>query len=469
MLRKTKIIATLGPASHSPEMLRDLLKAGVNVFRLNMSHAPRDWCRTVSRDAREAAAELGVNLALLMDLKGPTIRTGDVPVSYQLKEGDKVEFLLSGTRPTLPIHTTVNYPDIWQDLKVGDTVLVDNGVLEMRALELSPERIVCEVLNEGDLGSRRHINLPGVKVNLPPLGTQDYGDLDLAAELQVELVAMSFVRDASHIVLLREEMAKRRLSSQIVAKFEDQQALANRAEIIDATDAVMVARGDLGIEVPYEELPIIQRKLVLECIQRNRRVIVATHMLESMSENPVPTRAEVTDVANAVLEQTDAIMLSGETSSGQFPLRCVQVMDRIARRMEQTVEHSAGERVVSLDYKQQVVRAAVRLADSLPKSHLLVFTRRGVMARYTAQFRPTTAAIFAFCPDPFIARGLALSRGVVGFPLEFSEGDGERAIDAGLAILRGKGLVSVGDQIVVISDVLHTQGNADGIWVRTVA
>jgi pyruvate kinase len=466
MLRKTKIIATLGPASQSPEMLKSLVSAGVNIFRLNMSHAPHDWCKQVTEAVRAEAAAQNANVAMLMDLKGPTIRTGDVPTPYELKPGDQVEFLLREATPTLPIYTTVNYPDLYKDLHVGDTVLVDNGVLEMKALSLDKERVLCQVLNEGTMGSRRHINLPGVKVNLPPLGRQDYGDLDLAAELGIEWVAMSFVRDASHLLLLRHELSKREMKSQIIAKFEDQQAVMHQTEIIDATDAVMVARGDLGIEVPYEELPIIQRSLVRECIKRNRRVIVATHMLESMGENPVPTRAEVSDVANAVLEQTDAIMLSGETSSGQFPLRCVQVMDRIAKRMEQEIEHSAGGIVEVLDDKQRVVRAAVQLADSFNHASILVFTKRGIMARYTAQFRPRAANIFAFCPDPQITRSLALARGVYSYHLPFSSGDGESAMESGLAMLRSSGHIEPGSTVIIISDVLHTAGNADGIWVR---
>jgi pyruvate kinase len=378
-----------------------------------------------------------------------------------------VEFLLREVSPSESIFTSVNYPDLHKDLKVGDTVLVDNGVLEMRALSLDKERVICEVLNEGTMGSRRHINLPGVKVNLPPLAQQDYGDLDLAAELEIEWVAMSFVRDAAHLFLLRHELERRGLqSTQIIAKFEDQQAVLHSAEIIEKADAVMVARGDLGIEVPYEELPIIQRNLVRECIRRNRRVIVATHMLESMGENPVPTRAEVSDVANAVLEQTDAIMLSGETSSGHFPLRCVQVMDRIALRMEGIIEKSAGYLVDTPDDKQLVVRAAVELADSIPNASILVFTKRGVMARYTSQFRPRSANIFAFSPDERVARSLALARGVYAYHLPFSSGDGEKAVQQGLEMLVSKGLVKSGTTVVTVSDVLHTAGNADGIWVR---
>ncbi len=466
MTRRTKIIATLGPATQTAEMIVTLVTAGVDVFRLNMSHAEHDWCREVARCVRAAAVESARTVALLMDLKGPTIRTGVVEQPLHLKPGDVVEFRLGDDAPREAFSTTVNYPGLHADLKVGDTVLVDNGVLEMKALSLSPQRVVCSVLNEGVMGSRRHINLPGVKVNLPPLGAHDFRDLDLAAELGVDFVAMSFVRDASHLHLLRAEMEARRCRAQLVAKFEDQQALKHRHEIIEATDVVMVARGDLGIEVPFEELPILQRRLVRECIHRGRRVIVATHMLESMVQNPLPTRAEVSDVANAVLEQTDAIMLSGETSSGEHPLRAVQAMDRIARRMEAEIEESAAARLPLENDKQRVVKSAVALADSFDDAALIVFTQRGIMARYASQARPVKAPIFAFCPDPLVVPTLTICRSVIPFQLSFAAGEAEATIAAATDLLRQRRLLRTGQKLVIMSDVLHPSRSIDAILVR---
>jgi pyruvate kinase len=447
-------------------MVTALVAAGVNVFRLNMSHAPHDWCREMATKVRAVAAASKTTVALLMDLKGPTIRTGDIPKAYDLKPGDTVEFRLQDQPATMPYSTTVNYPGLYADLQVGATVLVDNGVLEMKVLSLEPARVVASVLNEGTFGSRRHINLPGIKVNLPALGEHDYADLDVAREIDVEFVAMSFVRDASHIHFIREQLKARNMRADIVAKFEDQQALKHSAEIIAATDVVMVARGDLGIEAPLEELPITQRRLVRDCISQGKRVIVATHMLESMCQNPVPTRAEVTDVANAVLEQTDAIMLSGETSTGEHPLRAVEVMSRIAARMEREITHSAGELMPLTDDKHRVVRSAVQLADSFTSSCILVFTRRGKMARYTALARPLRAPVFAFCADDFICRTLNLCRSVVAFPLNFTPGDGESAISAGIALLQSRGLLTGTEKLIIISDILHQGENSDGIWVR---
>lgn len=465
-MRKTKIIATLGPATESLSMVQSLVKAGVDVFRLNMSHAGHGWCREVAARVREVAAGADRQVALLMDLKGPTIRTGDLETSFNLQPGDLVELRLQEVPATLPYSTTVNYPGLHADLSIGNTVLVDNGVMEMSVVQISPERVILSVINEGKMGSRRHINLPGVRVNLPALGRHDYADLDVARELDVEFVAMSFVRDASHIQTIREELAKRGMAAHIVAKFEDQEALRHQSEIIEATDVVMVARGDLGIEAPLEELPITQRRLVQECLRQGRRVIVATHMLESMCENPVPTRAEVTDVAHAVLEQTDAIMLSGETSTGEYPIRAVEVMARIAQRMEQEIDHSASAHFPLDNDKQRVVRSAVQLADSFPNSRILVFTQRGIMARYAALARPIKCQIFALCPDPFITRTLALCRSVTAFHLPFSPGDGVKAIDQGVALLKARGLLTGDEKLVIISDVLHRGNETDGIWVR---
>jgi pyruvate kinase len=468
MLRKTKIIATLGPATDSPEVLQELILAGANVFRLNMSHAPAEWCRSVTARVREAAMAVGRDVGVLMDLRGPTIRTGDVSLAYTLKPGDTVEFTLSDAPATLAISTTVNYPGLYADLKPDDTVLVDNGILQMRVVSTAPERVICTVLNQGVMGSRRHINLPGIKVNLPPLTDKDFDDMKLAAEIGIDFVAMSFVRDASHLHLLREELIALGCQARIVAKIEDQQAVRKLDEIIEASDVVMVARGDLGIEVHLEELPVLQRKIVSKCVTRGRSVIVATHMLESMIQNPVPTRAEVTDVANAIFEEADAIMLSGETSSGAFPVKCVEIMVKIAHRVEAASTHAENpSRFAVLDNdKQRIVKQAVSLADSLEEAVIIVFTARGVLARYAAWFRPAVAPIFAFTPSAVVARGLQLSRAVQPHVLEFNPGQPHETIASAVAYLKGHSHVVPGQTLVIISDVLQGEFTVNSILVQ---
>lgn len=470
MLRKTKIIATLGPATDAEEILTGLLRAGADVFRLNMSHASHDWCRTVAERVRRAREATGRDAGILMDLRGPTIRTGDMAEPVALKPGDTVEFLLSGSEATRPIATPVNYPGLYEDVKPGDTVLVDNGILQMRVDSTAPERILCTVLNSGMLGSRRHINLPGVRVNLPPLTDKDRHDIALAAEIGVDFVAMSFVRDASHIQLLRRELQAAGSPAAIVAKIEDQQAVHHLDGIISASDVVMVARGDLGIEVYLEELPVIQRRIVHKCVHLGRPVIVATHMLESMIVHPVPTRAEVTDVANAVFEEADAIMLSGETSSGAWPVRCVEVMDKIARRVETASAdwESLARYATPSDNKQRIVRQSVALADSIPDAAIVVFTLRGVLARYAAWFRPRKAPVFAFAPTSQVARSLLLCRAVRPFVLDFNPGDSAEAIGAATRRLLDAGLVHPGTTLVILSDVLQGEFTVDSILVQRI-
>jgi pyruvate kinase len=267
---------------------------------------------------------------VLLDTQGPAIRTGDLKTKLNLRPGDIFEFTVRGEQSEDVHSVDVNYEGLVDDISVGDTVLVDNGVIHMKVLSKDYHRIRCQVLTEGVLGSRRHINLPGVKVNLPPLTEKDLADIEVGVSVGVDYVALSFCREAADIEALRRVLGELGSQARVIAKIEDQHAVSVLDDIIEKCDAIMVARGDLGIECPMEELPIIQRRTVMKCIQTGRRVIVATHMLESMIENPLPTRAEITDVANAVFEQADAIMLSGETTVGKYPVECVQVFDRVA-------------------------------------------------------------------------------------------------------------------------------------------
>jgi pyruvate kinase len=422
------------------------------------------------RQIREIAAATGTGPAILMDLQGPAIRTGEVPATITLQTGDEVELRQPGTAATRAISTTTNYPGLAADLKIGATVLVDNGVLHFQVISKDSERIICRVLTGGQFGSRRHINLPGTRVNLPGLTENDLTAIDLAAELNVDFVAMSFVRDAAHVRDLRRLLTARQSTAQIVAKIEDQSAVENIDEIIMAADAIMVARGDLGVEVPIEELPIIQRRIVAKCVHVGRKVIVATHMLESMISAPVPTRAEMTDAANAVFEKADAIMLSGETSVGKFPVLCVEILDRIARRAELASrdEPSRADHADLRTDKQKLVRAAVALANSLDDAHLLVFTQRGVMAAHTAHLRPDSAAVFAFTPSLEVARTLHLNRAVHPFVMDFCKDDPHATIEAALAVLKNDRLIQVGDPVIIISDVLVGECTGDSVLMRRV-
>src|SRR5471032_2475208 len=382
-MRRTKIIATLGPATSSPAALTELIALGVNVFRFNMSHAPHDWVRTVAKSIREISAQLKHEVALLLDTQGPAIRTGDVKKAYDLKIGDWVSFTVRGQKGTVGITVDVNYPYLVEDIDVGKIVIVDNGLLRMRCIEKRHNELICKVLTPGPMGSRRHINLPGVEVRLPALTEKDYLDIELAFECQMDFIAMSFVRRAADIELLRKIIREKNSNIHIIAKIEDQMAVQNLEEIIAACDGLMIARGDLGIEVPYEELPIIQRRAINLCLAAIKPVIVAPHLLESMITNPAPTRAEITDIANAVFGYTDAIVLSGETTTGKYPMECVEIMDRIAARIEQgkTVATYVNP-VVPKSPLQKMNAATVYLANETESAGICVFTHSGKTARF---------------------------------------------------------------------------------------
>ena len=467
-MRKTKILCTLGPASESLEAIQSLVGKGADLLRLNMSHASHDWVRGVYGRIREAAVLAKKDVAVLMDLTGPSIRTGDVATPWQLKPGDVVELRTDESVPaTTEMSTTVNYPGITKDLKPGDPIAIDGGMVLLRATEVTAKTIRTTVINGGEMKSRRHINLPGVAVNLPPLTKKDYADLELGVELGVDFVALSFAREPAHIQHVQLLLDQRNCKARVIAKIENQQALANLDALIEASAGIMVARGDLGSECPIEDLPIIQRKIVERCSYHGRTVIVATQMLESMIENPVPTRAEVTDIFNAVVEQVDCVMLSGETSVGKYPDKCVEVLDRVISRIEKSYpsDRFASDAPLKTN-KHKTVKAAIVLANSIPGAKLMVFTLRGVMAHLLAHQRPEFAPIFAFTPKLHVSRTLLMAHGVHPFVMDFAPGNPEGTIHAALEILHTHGLVQKGNPVVILSDALYDEMNVDAILLR---
>ena len=464
--RKTKIIATLGPATDSAEMLNQLVQRGVDVFRLNMSHAPHDWVRRVVRDIRSAANTCQRFVGIMLDTQGPAIRTGELPVPLALEPGQKFTLTVRGERSEEERSVDVNYENFVNDINVGDVVLIDNGAIEMKVLAKSGNKVECEVLTEGKLGSRRHINLPGVKVSLPALTAKDILDVKLGLELEVDFIALSFVRAARDLMQLRELFPESGPRPQVIAKIEDQEAVRNLDEIVREADAVMVARGDLGIELPYEELPIVQRRIVKTCLRVGRPVIVATHMLESMIASPMPTRAEVTDVANAVFEQVDAIMLSGETTVGKFPLKCIEVFERIAGRIEQSGGANYFEQAQLTTARQKLVKSAVVMANELKAEAIMVFTRSGNMARHTAWMRPRHSQIYALCERESLAAKLALSWGVTPFVVPFDLIDPQNTIEPALSTLMKKGRLRPGSTVVVIGLIMVGEQIVDAVQMR---
>ncbi len=466
-MRKTKIVCTLGPASGSRETLRELVAAGANLFRLNMSHAAHDWVRAVVPEIRAVAEELREPVGILLDTQGPAIRTGDLPGKLELKPGDLLELRLRGAPAREAYSTEVNYDGLVDDLQEGHKVLVDNGLIHLEVVEKQADRLLCRVLTAGTLGSRRHINLPGVKVQLPALTEKDRADIALGTEMGVDLVALSFCREAADVEMLRELLRAHGSQARVVAKIEDQLAVHNLREIVEKGDIVMVARGDLGIECAMEELPIIQRRIVKLCHRLGRPVIVATQLLESMISSPMPTRAEVTDVANAAFEQADAVMLSGETAVGRYPVECVKVLDRVTRRIERSGGAGyAAEAILRTD-RERTMQAAVVLANSLERSALVVFTRRGLVANVISSRRPLRAPIFAFTDNEAVCRRIVLNWGTYPMLMPF-DADPDATLRRAAEQLRERGFVTPGDKLVIVSDLLCREDLYDSIQVRPV-
>ncbi len=446
-------------------MIGRLMLAGTNVFRLNMSHAKHEWAAGLVKKVRSQAQKHGAHIAVLFDLTGPSIRTGDVPEPITLAEGDIVEFRKVGTEPTVEKSTTVNYDGLMGDVAVGNTLVVDNGALLMRIDVVEADRILCHVTTPGTMGSRRHINLPGVRLNLPALTEKDHQDLALAVECEADYIAGSFVRDGAHVRELREAMEALEGDAQLIAKVEDQEAIKNIDAIITEADVIMIARGDLGTEVEFEELPLLQRRIVKRCHELGKRVIVATQLLESMITNPTPTRAEVTDVMNAAYEEADCLMLSGETSVGRYPERCVEALVRISTRMERSGGQGFGQSMLLRDERQKVARAAVSLADSLSDARIVVLTRRGVLANQVAMLRPKTSGFYAFTPKESVCRKLALTRGVRAVKLSFSSSIEETIQRVTQQLLKDE-LVRPGTPIVIVSDILSDHFAANSILLH---
>ena len=463
--RRTKIICTIGPATANYPMLEAMHAAGMNVARLNMSHADHEgsakiinWIKTLNRKVNHP-------VAILIDTQGPEIRTGDLAQPIKLEPGEVVSLAVRDGVDVEHTSIHVNYLDLVTSLGIGDRVSIDNGLLNFEVLEKDGTQLTCRVLDGGVLGSKRHVNLPGVRINLPAITDKDVRDIEFAMAHDVDFIALSFVRTADDINGLRELLGRKAQNIRVIAKIEDREGVANIDTIARVSDGVMVARGDLGIETNIAELPNVQRNLVKVCAIQGRRSIVATHLLESMIANPSPTRAEVTDVANAIYEGVDAIMLSGETSIGEYPVRCVEQLDAIARASEK--QHGLGFEgaLRASDDKQHLAASAVDLAEAINAAGLVVITRRGVMADLVTNCRPFTVPIYAFTNSSQTRRRLVLNRAVFSYRSSFSR-DPEKTLRTAFGILRNREQLAPDSKLVVISDVLAGL-RTDAIQIRT--
>jgi pyruvate kinase len=464
--RHTKIIATIGPATESREKLTQLINSGVDVLRLNMAHGSGDWVRDTLRNIRATSEEVKRHVAVMMDVKGPEIRTGVVREPIDLQIDDAFEFYT--VAPSEGIRgVSVNYPGFANDVTVGTTVLVDSGLMRMQIVEKDTTRVRCKVLTPGKLGSRRHINLPGVQINLPALTEKDEHDIRIGVETGVDFIALSFVRRAEDVVALRQLITSLGSKARIISKIEDQSGVRNLEAIVRASDAIMVARGDLGIEIDYHILPLVQMRMVEVCLAEGKPVIIATQLLESMISSPMPTRAEISDVSNAVRERADAVMLSGETTTGMYPLECVDVMKHILRSIEPSERRGINEEIKLEEPKAKMLRAAAILAQELGHSGIVVFTRSGFLAYTLAALRATGVPIFAFTDDEALFRQLLLPWGVEPFLMPFNA-DPELTIRDALEYLKRRDWVELGQWMVVITNALAHEKVIDTLQLRKI-
>ncbi len=465
-MRKTKIICTIGPATSSYPMLEKLCAAGMNVARLNMSHGDHDSHRRVIKAIRTLNKKMPYTVPVLLDTQGPEIRTGHLSTNLNLQEGSEISIVVRGAEDVEESSIQIDYDDIISAVQVGDKITVDNGLINLQVLDKHDRRMHCRVVDGGFLKSKSHVNLPGVRVNLPAITDKDRQDILFGMEQEVDFIALSFVREADDIHQLREVLGNKGRKIKIIAKIEDAEGVKNLAHIVATADGIMVARGDLGVEINFYELPNVQRRIVRTCAQAGKRVIVATHLLESMIENPMPTRAEVTDVANAVYEEVDAVMLSGETTVGKYPLKCLAALDKIARESERYLGLRFTDRLALDDNKQNIAASAVHLAESMHAKGIVVVTRRGKMANFVTNCHPEHSTIYAFTNDSRTRRQLALNRNVLSYRANFSR-DPEKTLGNAFRILLARENFVPGDKVVVISDILAATGT-DAIQVREV-
>ncbi len=470
-IRRTKIIATLGPATESEADLEKLILSGVDIARLNMAHATHDWTRMIIRRLRAVSAKVERDIAIMMDIKGPEIRTGDVTEPITLNRDDLFDFTV---RPDIERHDAegiravdVNYPQLPNDINIGDTVLVDNGLITFEVLEKHGAYFRCRVIIPGELKSRRHINLPGVTVNLPSFTEKDRGDTTIGLEEGIDFVALSFVRSPDDITQLREFLTEQKSKVRIIAKIEDQSGITNLDAIVRSSDALMVARGDLGIECPFEELPIIQRRAVRSCLAHGRPVIVATHMLESMITQPLLSRYDDHRDAHGVEQLADCVMLSGETTIGRYPAKCVDILSKIARRIELEEDTVEGQIAVFTGERMKILHSAVVLANQIPDSKILTFTRHGFMAHGLAAQRPSRAPILTFTPHQQLFRQLRLLRSVEPYLMPFAS-EPDATIENAIAHLKRLQRIQVGDKLIIATDILSQDRLIDSVQLRTV-
>jgi pyruvate kinase len=453
MDRKAKIVATIGPASQDETVLEKLLLAGMDVARLNFSHGTRESHAARSLSLRAIASRLGQPLAILQDLQGPKIRVGVLSESLTLAVGQQVRLYPEGAAKPVGVSIPVDFPQLFGAVKPGDRILLDDGRLALMVQSLGSNQVVAEVRTGGGLSSQKGINLPGVSLEIPAFTEKDAEDLVFGFSLNVDIVAMSFVQTAQDVKTVRKLVkAGGEISPLLIAKLERPKALDNLEEILDVVDGVMVARGDLGVEMAPEDVPGAQKRIIQAANRKGKLVITATQMLESMIHNPLPTRAEASDVANAIYDGTDAVMLSAETAVGEYPVESIALMDRIVRQAEENYDQWGHGQLLETDEHDDavaIVRAVKELAQDRDVEAIAVFTRTGRTAILMSKARPCVP-VLAFTPVEETYQRMALAWGVRPYHVPWAD-TVEEMIGHVETALRESALVRQGGQVVVVS------------------
>lgn len=452
-MRKTKIVCTIGPATKEVETLKKLILAGMNVARINFSHGSYDSQKVYIDNVKKAREELNMPVALLLDTQGPEIRTGvleQMPV--ELKANDIFTLVnedIIGNKERV----SVSYKELYKDIEVGTTILIDDGKIELEVIEVKDKDVICKVTNGGSLGNRKSINLPGTHVNLPSLKEKDIQDLKDGCRVGFDFIAASFVRNGEDVKNIRKVLDENGGKNiKIISKIENQEGIDNLDEITKLSDGVMVARGDLGVEIPYYEVPIMQKKLIQKCNNDGKMVITATQMLESMTENPNPTRAEISDVANAIFDVTGAIMLSGESAMGKYPIKCVETMNQIATAVEANIKYwkrftRREHDLADLNYEFNLSHSVTSTAMEMNAKAIFAYTETGDTPRMIASFLPA-CPIYALTTNEQTYRQLALSWNTNSILITNKQKPND-VITEGIEEAKRRGYVQEGDIVVI--------------------
>lgn len=469
LLHRTKIVATIGPASDSPDTIRKMMLAGMNVARLNFSHGNyQEHAERIER-LRSVAAELDLPLLLLQDLQGPKIRVGELPgEGIFLEEGDFIDLVPIAEGDGHPNSVGIDYPYLAEEAESGTQILLDDGLLELQVEKIDGNAVRCRVIEGGWLKSRKGVNLPSLNLKLPSMTEKDKQDLDFGIEQGVDIISLSFVRQAEDVRLLKTLIAEKGMQIPVLAKIEKPQAIANLEAIIDECDAIMVARGDLGVEMSPEKVPLIQKRIIKLCNQKGIPTITATQMLDSMIHNPRPTRAEASDVANAIMDGTDAVMLSGESAVGEYPVESVKMLARIARAVEPEIQFTNYPPNYA-DDTNAISEALHAIDDALDLQCIVAFTETGYTAKLASAERPK-APIIAYTPDYKVYRYLNLYWGIKPILIPGFEGDLNEVLAQVEADLVQRNLAASGDKVLVMGGIpFGKTGSTNLLKIHTIS